>query len=48
MRRISETETASYADIYEWLRPGELLGDLPETWAENWNAASAETFAARA
>ncbi|WP_028064084.1 FMN-binding glutamate synthase family protein [Solirubrobacter soli] len=46
MRRVDEHTTKSYGDLYEWLEPGELAsGDPRESWAADWQAASAETFA---
>jgi glutamate synthase domain-containing protein 2 len=46
MRRVDEHTTRSYADLYEWLEPGELAsGDPRESWAADWEHASAETFA---
>jgi hypothetical protein len=46
MRRVDEHTTSSYGELYEWLRPGELSsGDPRESWAADWHAASAETFA---
>src|SRR5699024_3767985 len=44
-RNVSPKESRSYAEIFEWLGPGELLADPPETWAEDWQTASAEIFA---
>ncbi len=43
-RNVTETETASYAELYDWLEPGELLGGAPPDWAAAWEAASADTF----
>ena len=46
MRRVNEHTTCSYAELYEWLEPGELTsGDPRESWAADWNRASAESFA---
>ena len=41
---ISSREVRSYAEIYDWLSPGELLGEPPESWASDWAAASPDTF----
>ena len=41
---VSATESHSYASLYDWLRPGELLEDPPESWAGDWAAASPDTF----
>jgi hypothetical protein len=44
MRRIDHVHSKTYADLYEWLSPGELLADAPGRWADDWHAASADTF----
>ena len=36
--------TASYLDLYDWLGRGELLAEPPEDWADDWNAASPDSF----
>lgn len=43
-RNVSQTRTASYAELFEWLEPGQLLAEPPQTWADDWRAASADTF----
>lgn len=43
-RNLSPTENASYATLYQWLQPGELLEDPPDHWADARGAASAESF----
>jgi glutamate synthase domain-containing protein 2 len=43
-RRIEGQRTLTYADIYDWLMPGELLEDPPESWRSDWVEASAEQF----
>ena len=43
-RNVSPTEARSYAELYEWLAPGQLLDSAPASWAEDWQAASADTF----
>ena len=45
MRRIDHVQTATYADLYDWLAPNELLAEAPEDWAHDWAAASPDTFA---
>ena len=47
-RNVTTTETRSYAEIYEWLAPGQLLEDPPEAWAADWELASADRFAPHA
>src|SRR5699024_10360065 len=32
-RNLSQTANASYAELYEWLGPDQLLTDPPEDWA---------------
>jgi glutamate synthase domain-containing protein 2 len=44
MRRIDHVHTDSYAELYDWLRPDELLNDAPAHWVSDWNAASPDTF----
>lgn len=43
-RRIDNSHTRTYAEIYEWLMPGELLECPPEAWLSDWIEASAEEF----
>ena len=43
-RRIDSYRTRTYAEIYEWLMPGELLDDPPEAWLSDWIEASADEF----
>lgn len=45
-RNVSEVENHSYAELYEWLEPGELLGDPRPSWAGDWKAASPDRFGA--
>jgi glutamate synthase domain-containing protein 2 len=45
MRRVDEQTTRSYGELYEWLRPGELLAGPPASWSEDWFRADADTFA---
>jgi glutamate synthase domain-containing protein 2 len=44
-RRIDHVRTASYAELYDWLSPGELLAEPPPDWADDWAASSPDTFA---
>jgi glutamate synthase domain-containing protein 2 len=44
MRRIDHVNTRSYADLYEWLSPGQLLSDPPETWVRDWSGADPHHF----
>ena len=43
-RRIEGHRTRTYAEIYEWLMPGELLEEPPESWRSDWIEASADEF----
>lgn len=43
-KKITPTRVSSYAEIYEWLTPGELLHHTPRAWAADWAEASADTF----
>lgn len=44
---VSPSESVSYAELFKWLSPGELLDGGPKDWAKDWAAASADTFAHR-
>lgn len=43
-RRIEGQRTRTYAEIYDWLMPGELLEDPPQSWRSDWIEASADQF----
>ncbi|MFT4516370.1 MAG: glutamate synthase domain-containing protein 2, partial [Planctomycetota bacterium] len=44
-RRVSETETKTYAEIYPFLKRGELIGDeVPAEWQRSMTLSSAESF----
>lgn len=43
-RRVDHLKTRSYAAIYNWLRPGELLVDPPRGWRMDWDEADADHF----
>ncbi len=43
-RRVSHTDTRAYSDLYEWLQPGQLLAEPPESWARDWQNANPDTF----
>ena len=43
-RRIDPHSVVSYADLYDWLAPGELLTEPPRDWADDWAAADPDTF----
>ncbi|WP_309132779.1 FMN-binding glutamate synthase family protein [Brevibacterium sp.] len=43
-RNVSPSESWSYAKLYEWLEPGELLNGAPSEWAADWKAARPDSF----
>lgn len=43
-RRVDHLATRSYANIYNWMEPGELLTDPPRSWSEDWQWANADYF----
>jgi len=45
MRRDADSHTRSYAEIYQWLAPGQLLAEPPEFWAADWARATPDSFA---
>ncbi|MGZ4276477.1 MAG: FMN-binding glutamate synthase family protein [Solirubrobacteraceae bacterium] len=44
MRRIDQHEVRSYAELYDWLEPGELLSEPPRSWAADWRRADPDSF----
>jgi glutamate synthase domain-containing protein 2 len=44
-KRVSPSEQSSYAELYEWLTPGELLEHTPVGWHADWDAADPDSFA---
>jgi glutamate synthase domain-containing protein 2 len=44
MRRIGYTDTFSYAELFTWLEPGELLAGPPKEWAADWKAADPDRW----
>jgi glutamate synthase domain-containing protein 2 len=44
MRRIGYTDTFSYAELFDWLEPGELLAGPPKAWAADWKAADPDRW----
>ncbi len=45
LHRLPDQRAASYAELYRYLKPGQLLGDdIPEEYAKAWVRASADTF----
>jgi glutamate synthase domain-containing protein 2 len=43
-RRADPHRVLSYADLYDWLSPGELLSDPPQDWVDDWSAAHTDQF----
>lgn len=43
-RRVDHLTTRSYAKIYNWMDPGELLTKPPRHWAEDWEWADPDHF----
>jgi glutamate synthase domain-containing protein 2 len=43
-RRIDHIKTFSYAELYEWLEPGQLLETPLETWRADWVLADPDRF----
>lgn len=43
-RRVDATTTKTYADMYEYLEPGELLQGARGLWAEGWRRATPAAF----
>jgi hypothetical protein len=35
---------SSYAELYRWLEPGQLLTDPPQDWRPDWQAADPDSF----
>ncbi|MEA2298347.1 MAG: hypothetical protein QOF77_1283 [Solirubrobacteraceae bacterium] len=47
IRRVDEATTRSYAELFEWLEPRELLGSPRKSWAADWERADPDSFKAR-
>jgi glutamate synthase domain-containing protein 2 len=47
VRRIDHVHTRSYAELYDWLEPSQLLGEPPAEWAVDWERADPDSFAPR-
>lgn len=41
---IGHTDIRSYADLYEWLEPGQLLREAPESRTADWVHADPDRF----
>jgi glutamate synthase domain-containing protein 2 len=47
VRRVDHVRADSYAVLYEWLAPNQLLEDPPEAWIGDWERADPDSFAPR-
>jgi glutamate synthase domain-containing protein 2 len=48
IRRVDHITSSSYAELYEWLSPGALLGgDAPHAWSLDWDRADPDSFKPR-
>jgi glutamate synthase domain-containing protein 2 len=45
VRRLDHAHTRSFAELYDWLEPGELLAGPRESWAADWRRADPDSFA---
>ncbi|MEV7503222.1 FMN-binding glutamate synthase family protein [Streptomyces sp. NPDC093018] len=43
-RRIDPLTERSYEELYEWLQPGQLLAEPPESWTTDWKSADPDRF----
>ncbi|WP_328541039.1 FMN-binding glutamate synthase family protein [Streptomyces sp. NBC_00344] len=43
-RRIDPYTVRSFAEMHEWLAPGQLLAEPPSSWAADWQAADPDHF----
>lgn len=43
-KRISQSQTVSYEELFDHVSEGELLADAPESWAQAWNSANPHSF----
>jgi len=43
-RRVDHVTTRSYAELFDWLEPGQLLAAPPREWAADWAAADPDSF----
>jgi hypothetical protein len=43
-RRTDPVTVQTYADLYDWLAPGQLLAEPPRSWAVDWAQADPDRF----
>ncbi len=48
VRRVDHVTSRSYAELYEWLEPGQLLRRAAGVVAADWERADPDSFAPRA
>ncbi|MCU1642794.1 MAG: gltB 3 [Nocardia sp.] len=46
-KKVSPTEQRSFAELYEWLVPEQLVKEPPANWAGDWAAADPDSFRPR-
>jgi glutamate synthase domain-containing protein 2 len=47
VRRVDHATSRSYAELFQWLSPGELLEEPPQAWAADWRRADPDSFRPR-
>ena len=47
VRRVDHVTSRSYAELYEWLTPRQLLDEPPASWSADWQRADPDSFAPR-
>jgi glutamate synthase domain-containing protein 2 len=47
VRRVDHVTSRTYAELYDWLEPGELLHEPRESWQVDWARADPDSFAPR-
>ncbi|WP_375336677.1 FMN-binding glutamate synthase family protein [Streptomyces sp. S1D4-14] len=44
LQRVNPHTVRSYAELHDWLTPGQLLASAPSSWAADWKAADPDRF----
>ncbi|GAX58127.1 FMN-binding glutamate synthase family protein [Streptomyces olivochromogenes] len=44
LQRVNPHTVRSYAELHEWLAPGQLLASAPSSWAADWKSADPDRF----
>jgi glutamate synthase domain-containing protein 2 len=44
VRRVDHVTSRSYAELFQWLSPGELLEEPPREWTVDWRRADPDSF----